>query len=248
MIKNGKLILIVDDQPALLENMRLILEANDYQVLTAISGIQALGLMQENQVDLILADIAMPEMNGYQLYKKVRENPHWLTIPFIFVTARAMDSDVRYGKELGAEDYLTKPIQPEDLVATVQGKLNRAEQLSQAIDKSVAQNGDSQIISVGKLHLAPGQYRVWISQKVVKLSNTEFRMLECLARKPELVVPLEEIIQSTHQIEVDRVEAGSLLRPLARSIRRKLGFEAGDMGCIRTVRGVGYMLVPLNDE
>ncbi|NIM93674.1 MAG: response regulator [Anaerolineales bacterium] len=247
-MQNDEVILAVDDQPAILDNIQLALESVGYSVLTASDGLAALDLLHENQVDLILADIAMPGLNGYQLYEKVREVPEWMTIPFIFVTARAMDSDIRYGKELGVDDYLTKPIQPEDLIATVQGKLKRAKQLSQVMEDPAAQNGDSEIISVGNLHIAPNQYRVWISNKKVNLSTTEFKMLECLARKPEVAIPLEEILLSTHQIGADRVEAGSLLRPLARSIRRKLGYQAGEMGCIKTVRGVGYMLVPLNGE
>jgi DNA-binding response OmpR family regulator len=124
-------ILVVDDQADLLENIELALEAFGYRVMTAHDGIEALEVLKSQPVDLILADIAMPRMNGYQLYERVRDKMQWVTIPFVFLTARALDSDVRYGKELGADDYLTKPIQPEDLLAAVQGKLRRTEQLAQ---------------------------------------------------------------------------------------------------------------------
>lgn len=249
MINNGEIILVADDQPAILENIKLVLEAHGYQVLTALDGLEALELMQEHLVDLILADIAMPNMNGYQLYEKVREKTEWLIIPFIFVTARAMDSDVRYGKELGVDDYITKPIQPEDLLAIVQGKLRRAKQLTHGTDKTPQQVEVSRdIISVGNLYLDPKQYQAWISDRMVNLSMTEFKMLEYLARATKRAIPHEEIIQVTHELDMDRVEAGSLLRPLVRSIRRKMGYEAGNMGCIKNVRGVGYMLVPPVDE
>ena len=238
------MILVADDQQAILENIKIILEVNDYQVLTATNGLEALELMKEHRVDLILADIAMPKMNGYQLYEKVRENANWNAIPFIFVTARALDSDVRYGKELGVDDYLIKPFQPEDLIAIVQGKLKRADQLSQYVHSSTQQKEKDNIISVGNLHIAPEQYQVWISEKSVNLSVTEFKLLEYLARKPNQTIPHEELIQVSHDLSTDRVEAGSLLRPLIRSIRRKFGYKTGDMGCIQSVRGVGYMLIP----
>ena len=125
-------ILVVDDQPVLLENIRLALESTGNRVWTAEDGIEALAILRKERMDLILADIAMPRMNGYQLYERVRGNPRWVTIPFIFLTARALDSDIRYGKEMGVDDYLTKPIQPEDLLAAVHGKLRRARQLARA--------------------------------------------------------------------------------------------------------------------
>ena len=112
-------ILVVDDQPELLENIGFALETGGYIVLTADNGYEALTILETQPVNLILADIAMPGMNGYQLYERVRENPEWVRIPFLFLTARAMNSDIRFGKELGVDDYLTKPIEVEDLLATV---------------------------------------------------------------------------------------------------------------------------------
>ena len=91
-------VLIVDDEPDLLENIGLALEGENYQILTAGNGVEALQILQSRPVDLILADIAMPDMNGYQLFERVRQNMDWVSIPFIFLTARTMDSDIRYGK------------------------------------------------------------------------------------------------------------------------------------------------------
>jgi len=107
-------ILVVDDEPDLLDNISLALEAEDYQVFTANNGSEALEILAAQPVNLILADIAMPDMNGYQLYQQVRQNSAWVLIPFIFLTARTMDSDIRYGKELGVDDYLTKPIRTKE--------------------------------------------------------------------------------------------------------------------------------------
>src|SRR5215217_9197058 len=95
------MILVADDQPELQAMLSLTLESAGFQVLRAGDGLEALAILQTHTVDLILADIAMPRMNGYQLYQRVREHAHWLAIPFLFLTARSLDSDIRYGKELG---------------------------------------------------------------------------------------------------------------------------------------------------
>ena len=131
-MKTNISILVVDDEPNFLDNIRLALEAEGYRVLSAGNGVEALAVLHSQPVNLILSDIAMPDMNGYQLYERVRERPQWLTIPFVFLTARKLDSDIRYGKELGVDGYLTKPIRAADLLAVVRGKLRRAQQLVQS--------------------------------------------------------------------------------------------------------------------
>jgi DNA-binding response OmpR family regulator len=240
-------ILVADDQQDLLAMISLTLESADYQVVTAGDGLDALATLKSQAVDLILADIAMPRMNGYQLYQRVRENADWIMIPFIFLTARALDSDVRYGKELGVDDYLTKPIQPEDLLAAVQGRLRRAQQLAQArpqqpapATSAAAQSG----ILVGRLRIDTAQHRVWLDEQPIELSAREFVLLEYLARRAGTMVTPQELIGATHGLNIDDVEAGGLLRPLIRSLRRKLGSAVGEMGCIENVRGVGYRLIP----
>jgi DNA-binding response OmpR family regulator len=243
-------ILVVDDQSEILENLELVLVAEGYRVLLASDGIEALAVLQSQPVDLILADIAMPRMNGYQLYERVRQNPGWVAIPFLFLTARTLDSDIRYGKELGVDDYLTKPIQPEDLLAAIQGKLRRAQQLAQlgAVRPPGAPQAGARALIVGVLRIDSGQHEVWMGEEPIKLSAREFTLLECLARRASEVVSPQELIRATHGLETDHIEAGSLLRPLIRSLRRKLGYPAGETGCITNVRSVGYRLIPPNDS
>lgn len=240
-------ILVVDDQRELLSSLELTLSSAGYRVLTAENGLVALELLRHETVHLILADIAMPRINGYQLYEQVRENPRWVPIPFLFLTARTLDSDIRFGKELGVDDYLSKPIQPEDLLATVYGKLRRAQQLAQSttLRRSALQASTAeQTLKVGSLKLDPDQHQVWLQDNAINLSAREFTLLEYLARRANMVVAPQELIRATHQLDTDQEEAGSLLRPLIRSLRRKLGYPVGDIGCIRVVRGVGYRLVP----
>ena len=126
----------------------------------------------------------------------------------------------------------------------VRGKLRRARRLEQSLGRSTPQvESVSGAIQVGDLKIEPGQYRAWQGQKALKLSTTEFRLLECLALQPNKVVPLESLIRTTHGLDVGYSEASDLLRPMVRSLRRKMGYGAGDMGCIESVRGVGYRFV-----
>lgn len=237
-------ILIVDDQVEILENIGLALEADGYAVLSASDGNQAFVMLQSHSVDLILSDIAMPRLNGYQLYERVRADVRWVAIPFIFLTARAMDSDIRYGKALGVDDYLIKPIQPEDLLATVEGKLSRARQLAgHAAAVAPAPAQPSTTIVHGKLRIDTAQHRVWFGEQQIELSAREFVLLEYLARHRGTTVSPHELIHVTHGLDTDDIEAGGLLRPLVRSLRRKLGYAVGEEGCIENVRSVGYRLV-----
>jgi iron(II)-dependent oxidoreductase len=119
------IILVIDDNPELVDGVKLTLEMEGYQVLAATNGEEALGMLERITPDLILADIMMPEMDGYELYKHVHQDERWVRVPFIFLTARTSREDVRLGKEMGADDYITKPFDPEDVVAAVRGRLKR---------------------------------------------------------------------------------------------------------------------------
>lgn len=237
-------ILIVDDELYLLQFIAQTLNRAGYQVLTAGNGLEALDILKAQPVQLILADIMMPRMNGYQLYERVVENPQWVKIPFLFLSGRAQDSDVRYGKELGVDDYLTKPFNIEDLLAAVRGKLRRAQQRAEAAAQPTAPPGrETGTLALGRLCIDPGRHQAWLNGHSLHLSAREFRLLECLARRPDEVVPLRELIRVTHGLQVDYAEASGLLRPLIRSLRRKLGYSAGELGCIRSVRSIGYQLI-----
>jgi two-component system sensor histidine kinase/response regulator len=127
----GDLILVVEDNALLLEGIRDLLEVSGYRVLMAGDAVQALALLQHNHPDLIVSDIMMPGMDGYELYEQVRLRPDLLDTPFVFVTARGEKADIRRGKELGADDYITKPFEEEDLLVVVRAKLARRQALKQ---------------------------------------------------------------------------------------------------------------------
>jgi DNA-binding response OmpR family regulator len=240
-------ILVVDDEPSIREVLEKALSAEGYRVLMACDGLEALAVLESEPVDLIVADIAMPRMNGYQLHRSVVEDPQWVTIPFLYLTAHSLDSEIRHGKELGVDDYLTKPFDIEDLRAAVRGRLRRSRQLSRQLaalssQRQLRASAETEILCVGQLRIDPRQHGVWLDGTQIRLSNREFLLLNCLASRAGEVVSLEELVQVTHDLNVDRTEASGLLRPLIRSLRRKLGYPAGELGCIETVRGVGYQL------
>jgi CheY-like chemotaxis protein len=135
------LIMMVDDNPEFISGIETVLEMEGYKVWTTVQGQDALDQLQkvflgegiddpeiDRLPDLILADIMMPVMDGYDFYEKTRANPYLNSTPFIFLTAKSSDVDVRRGKELGSDDYLSKLCSPEDLLASVRGKLKRVEQ------------------------------------------------------------------------------------------------------------------------
>jgi DNA-binding response OmpR family regulator len=122
--------------------------------------------------------------------------------------------------------------------------LVRAGQLRRSfnqVEEATTEPADVQ--TLGRLRIDPNQYRVWKNGSQIQLSLKEFKLLECLANEANKVIPLEELVKNTHGLDTNHSEASNLLRPLVRSVRRKLGYPAGDMGCIQAVRGVGYQLI-----
>jgi two-component system sensor histidine kinase/response regulator len=129
-----KTVLVVEDNPTMSEGICDVLEMEGYRVLSAGNGIEGLSFLKEGGIDLILADIMMPLMDGYDFYQRVREHPEWTAIPFVFLTARGQKEDIRFGKRLGADDYLVKPFDPADLLVVVEAKLRRAKEMQQAAE------------------------------------------------------------------------------------------------------------------
>jgi DNA-binding response OmpR family regulator len=243
-MENRATILVVDDQEVIQIYAEQVLADAGYRVLVANDGNEALGVLAAHPVNLILADINMPRMNGYQLYDAVVNDPRWVAIPFIFLTGRTMDSDIRYGKELGVDDYITKPFDLDDLLAIVRGRLRRAEKLTASAHRNGAKNAtNGPVLTVGALKINLDHHSVEIAGEPVNLSAREFTLLATLAKREGCVVSPEELVHATHDLYTDCRDAGSLLRPMIRSLRRKLGYQAGEMGCINNVRGVGYQLI-----
>src|SRR5271157_628288 len=130
-------VFIVDDNEDLLKTLRILLNRNGFDVLVAENGRQALDVLKEAErvPDVIISDIMMPELNGYDFFKSVSLEPRFSHVPFIFLTARSSKADVRLGKMLGADDYITKPFNTKDLLAVIQGKIARTKKISSINDE-----------------------------------------------------------------------------------------------------------------
>jgi signal transduction histidine kinase len=144
---SGQLILVVEDHRSMSRAIKGILESEGYNVRTATDGLDALEVMEASRPDLILADIMMPRMDGYALYEEVRARPEWIPIPFVFLTARSEREDKMKGKRLGAEDYITKPFDADDLIVTVRSRLGRARDI-QEVSEAAFDQLKNQIVTV----------------------------------------------------------------------------------------------------
>ena len=132
------LILVVEDNVDLLYNLNLLLESNNYKPITAKNGKEALEILSnlEEIPEVIISDIMMPEMDGYEFFREISSNPHWNRIPFLFLSARTTPKDIRFGKLLGADDYLTKPFDEKDLLAILSGRIARNKRID-ALDNKI---------------------------------------------------------------------------------------------------------------
>ena len=239
-------ILIVDDDASILSILTLSLKPHGYEVLTARDGAAAMALLEQQPVDLILADVAMPRLNGYELYEQVKTSarPELVLTPIILLSARTLDSDIRYAKALGADDYLTKPLNLEDVLAVVQGKLLAADRLRRLFNRQAGGPASlTLLVNQALLRLDFRQHRAWLGEVELELSAREMFLLERLARQPNEIVSLAELVQATHDLSTDDQEASQLVRPLIRTLRRKLEAHLGNEPWLKNVRGRGYLLV-----
>jgi DNA-binding response OmpR family regulator len=204
-------------------------------------GLSALAWMEINVPALIIADIMMPGMNGYQLYQRVRDNPEWVLVPFIFLTAKAGVEDIRYGKELGVDDYLTKPIEPEDLIAAVRGRLSRYSQFEDR-GRAVADPKPAGRYEVGVLVIDLAYRQVTIDGQEIRLSPTEFDILQRLVLADGAVMDYEELLGYEEDEVLGDRDAAELLRYHIRNLRGKLKEADFDEELIVNVRSVGYRL------
>src|SRR5215831_8500204 len=139
-----KKILVIEDQAPMRRNIALLLEMEGFQVTTAGNGVQGVEAARKQQPDLVLCDVMMPELDGYGVVQALRADPAFATLPFIFLTAKGDKADIRIGMNFGADDYLTKPVIREDLLAAVHARLARAEAFDQRMEQAASEAGKFQ--------------------------------------------------------------------------------------------------------
>lgn len=220
-------ILLVDDDKDIVEFLQYNLLQEGFEVLTAYNGIEALQKLPENP-DLVILDIMMPQLNGYDVCKKIRSFPEYRQTPVIFLTAKSSEVDEIRGLEIGANDFIQKPISPKKLIARVNANLRK--DLKKSEDKTYPPQ-----IKVGSLFIDRNKYLINIdgSQKI--LPRKEFELLYYLACNPEKVLDRDTLLKDVWGLDVYVVDRTVDVH--IRKIREKLGKHAD---IIETVKGVGY--------
>jgi len=223
----AKTVLVIDDEPELVKLLDYNLTRAGYLVLTARDGAGGLAAAHKHSPDVIILDVMMPGVDGWEVCKKLRQEPSTAGIPLLMLTAKAEEADRVLGLELGADDYLTKPFGVRELVARVKALLRRAE----------APSEPAEVVKAGKLVIDAGRRSVTVAGKPVALTTTEFNLLRSLAERRGRVLSREDLIALARGEEVAVIDR--TIDVHVASLRKKLG-KHGDM--IETVRGVGYRL------
>ena len=219
-------ILLVDDEPDIVEFLKYNLEQNGYDVIVGHDGLQALKKLSENP-ELIILDIMMPHLDGYEVYNKIRENKNFTDVPIIFLTAKSGETDEIKSLELGASDFIQKPISPKKLIARVKLNLRK--------NKVDLTGNDVKKLEIGPLVIDKEKYVVNIDNVETILPRKEFNLLFFLANNPDRVFSRDILLKEVWGDDVYVVDRTVDVH--IRKIREKLGKHAY---LIDTIKGVGY--------
>ena len=233
MDNEKKSILVVDDEKEIAELIEIHLLSQDYQVKKASNGKEALKLLENEHFDLVLLDVMMPKMDGKETLKEIRNK---FNLPVIMVTAKTTEMDKIEGLTLGADDYVTKPIKPLELLARVKAQLRRFT----VLNPNNASQEDPEEITVRNLYLNRTSHTVLVDNEPVKLTKIEFDILYLLARNTGKVFSTEDIYENVWKEK--SFDANNNVMVHIRRLRSKLKEEEREDKIITTVWGVGYKI------
>jgi DNA-binding response OmpR family regulator len=224
-------VLVVDDDRNILQLVRMYLEKDGYQVEVGHDGQQALDLVRSFKPDLIVLDLMLPGVDGVEVCKRVR----WESdVPIIMLTARTTEMDKLFGLDLGADDYVTKPFSPRELLARIRAVLRRAP------------GGDElsgpEELTVGPVVIYPRRRQVVVGERPVSLTPTEFNLLKVMAMAPGQVFTRAQLIEKAFGYDFEGFERNVDVH--ITGLRRKLEAEIGKGKLIKTIYGLGYKLEP----
>lgn len=221
-----KTVLVVDDEPQIVQVVRDYLEHGGFAVITAGDGPTAMRVARTQHPDLVILDLGLPGLDGLDVTRSLRRDG---AVPIIMLTARGDESDKLVGLELGADDYLTKPFSPKELVARVRAVLRRVEGLATAAD--LIRVGDDVEVDVP-------QMRVTVSGRQVELTLTEFQLLSTMARQPGRIFTRAQLLDAVHGVVVESYERA--IDAHIKNIRRKIEPDPRSPRYLLTAYGVGY--------
>jgi two-component system, OmpR family, alkaline phosphatase synthesis response regulator PhoP len=220
-----KQILVVDDEPRIAEICRDYLERAGFKVTIAGNGADALALARTKQPDLIVLDLGLPKMDGLDVTRALRKRSN---VPIIMLTARVEESDKLIGLELGADDYLTKPFSPKELVARVRAVFRRVD----------AGTGQSEVIRAGDVTLDIPRIQAKVGKRAIDLTSTEFALLAMMMRQPGRVFTRGQLLDAVRGDALESLDR--VIDAHIKNLRRKLERDPGKPRYILTVYGVGY--------
>lgn len=235
-------ILVVDDELPIIELIQYNLKKEGFTVLTAENGARALELARSGNPHLIILDLMLPDMGGFDICRILRNDSSTARIPIIMATAKTSDSDIVSGLELGADDYITKPFSPKVLVARVKSVLRRFQEQPEQVTATAPKTDGT--VSIHGLQIIPHKFEVTLNGSPIIFSATEFSILLHLARHPGQVFSRIQIINDIKGSSYPVTERSIDVQIL--SIRKKLAESADSpafANMIETVRGVGYRFV-----
>jgi len=229
-MQDAKLILVADDEPRMRRFIRMNLDLEGYRVIEASNGLEAVNRAREDLPDMVLLDVMMPEMNGFEALRLIRETS---SVPVIMLTVKGEEDDRVRGLELGADDYVTKPFSPRELASRIKAVLRRAE-MPAPVEQSIIKVDD-------RLQIDFNRRQVIVEGKPTKLRPTEYRLLYHLVNNAGWTMPHETLLAKVWGHEYR--DETHYLRLYITYLRQKIEEDPGNPNYILTERGLGYRFV-----
>ena len=226
-----EVILVVDDEKEIRDLIGIYLSNNGYSVIKAANGVEALNVLKNKNVDLIILDIMMPIMDGLKVCTRIREDKN---MPIIMLSAKGEDRDKIMGLTTGADDYVSKPFNPLELLARVKSALRRYKRLN------LIEDNDESVIEVDDLYINTNTHEIKIGDKDVRLTPREFDILLFIAKNRGIVFSIKKIYEAVWKEEF--MESDNTIMVHIRNIREKIEENPRKPRFIKTVWGVGYKI------
>lgn len=230
---NQPKILVVDDDKEIVGAIKKRLEMEDYEIITAYDGLEAMDILMEQEVQLLIIDVMMPKMDGLSATMKIRESKN---IPIIILSAKTEESDKILGLSMGADDYISKPFRPDELVARVKSQLRRYMQFG---GMNAEESNKEQIINGGLILDMKGK-RMMVDGEPVKLTATEYKIVSLLMNNLGRVFSADEIYERVWNEEAYATENTVMVH--IRRIREKIEIDAKNPRYLKVVWGIGYKI------
>ena len=233
-------ILVVDDDKEIVKAIEIYLGKENYKIIKAYDGEQALEKIKENEIQLVILDIMMPKKDGIETLEEIRKDKN---IPVIILSAKSEDIDKINGLNIGADDYVTKPFNPIELIARVNALIRRYTKLGSSIKKSASGSETSNIIQDGELIINDELKQVIVDGKEVKLTPTEYNILKFLTKNKGKVFSIEDIYTNVWDGECYAAE--NVIAVHIRHIREKIEINPKEPKYLKVIWGIGYKVEAL---